>query len=40
MPNSYSHTIYKQYVEFLKNEDAQKAAAGEEMMEEMADGMM
>ena len=40
MPNSYSHTIYKQYVEFLKSEEAQKARASEEVVDAMEDGMM
>jgi len=37
MPNRYIHTIYKQYIEFLKSEDQQKAAAAEQMVEEMTD---
>lgn len=38
MPSRYIHTIYKQYTIFLKDQDAQKAAAAEDMMEEIEDG--
>ena len=37
MPNSYSHTIYKQYVDMLKNEEQSQAHASEQMMEELED---
>ena len=35
MPNRYVHAIYKQYVNFLKSAEEQKAAAMEEVMDEM-----
>lgn len=35
MPNRYVHTIYKQYVNFLNSAEEQKAAAMEEVMDEM-----
>lgn len=38
MPSRYIHTIYKQYTIFLKDQDAQKSAAAEDMMEELEDG--
>jgi hypothetical protein len=37
MPNRYIHTFYKQYTDMLKDEEAQKAKAAEDMVEEMAD---
>ena len=35
MPNRYVHAIYKQYVNFLNSAEEQKAAAMEEVMDEM-----
>ncbi|MCF0115165.1 MAG: hypothetical protein HUJ56_07420 [Erysipelotrichaceae bacterium] len=40
LPNHYSHTFYKLYVDMLKNEEASRNHAAEEAMEEMTDGMM
>lgn len=39
MPNSYSHTIYKEYVEMLKSEEKQKNAAAEEISDELEEQM-
>lgn len=39
MPNSYIHTIYKQYVNMLQDEKAREAQASEEAMEEMTEAM-
>lgn len=39
MPNSYIHTIYKQYVNMLQDEKAREAHASEEAMEEMTEAM-
>lgn len=39
MPNHYSHTIYKQYIEMLKDAEKQQAQAAEEMQDEMEDAM-
>ena len=38
MPVRYTQSIYKQYTIFLKDQDAQKAAAAEDMVEELEDG--
>lgn len=38
MPNHYSHTIYKEYVNMLKDEAKQQAHASEEVMDELAGG--
>ena len=38
MPNTCIHAVYKMYIEFTKNMDAQKASAAEDMMETMEDG--
>lgn len=35
MPNHYSHTIYKEYIEMLQSEEKQKAHAAEEMIDEI-----
>lgn len=37
MPNHYSHTIYKHYIEMLKDAEQQKAHAAEEMKDEIED---
>ena len=40
MPNAMSHTLYKQYVEFLKKPDEsneKKGAVAEEMQEQIED---
>ena len=37
MPIHYSHTIYKQYIEMLKDAEKQKAQAAEEMQDEIED---
>lgn len=39
MPNSYSHTIYKQYVDMIKTEEGKKAMAAEELQDEIVDQM-
>ena len=39
MPNAMLHTLYKKYVEFLKNEEAQKAAAAEEVTDQIEEAM-
>ena len=39
MPNSYSHTIFKQYTEMLKSKEAQEAVQGEEIVEDIEDNM-
>ena len=38
MPSRYVQSIYKQYTIFLKDQAAQKAAAAEDMIEELEDG--
>jgi hypothetical protein len=38
MPARYIQAIFKQYHLFTKSQEAQQAAAGEEMMEELEDG--
>ena len=35
MPNRYVHAIYKKYVNFINYAEEQKAAAMEEVMDEM-----
>ncbi|MBR6289306.1 MAG: hypothetical protein IKR19_08225 [Acholeplasmatales bacterium] len=40
LPVRYTQSIYKQYTIFLKDQEAQKAAAAEDMMEELEDGGM
>lgn len=37
MPNHYSHTVYKQYIEMLKDVEKQQAQAAEEMQDEIED---
>lgn len=39
MPNHYSHTIYKQYIEMLKDAEKQQAQAAEEAQDEIEDAM-
>lgn len=36
MPNHYMHTIYKEYVNMLKDESKQQALAGESVIDELA----
>jgi hypothetical protein len=40
MPVYMLQTIYKEYTEFLKDEEKREAHASEEVLEEMADNMM
>jgi hypothetical protein len=40
LPVRYTQSIYKQYTIFLKDQEAQKAVAAEDMMEELEDGGM
>ena len=37
MPNSFQHTIYKEYVEMLKSEEKSQANAAEQVMDEVQD---
>lgn len=37
MPFHYFHTIYKEYIEMLKDADKQKVAAAESVKDEMED---
>lgn len=39
MPNHYSHTIYKEYIEMLKDENKKKAQAEEQVSDEIQDAM-
>lgn len=39
MPIHYSHTIYKQYIEMLKDVEKQQAQAAEEAQDELEDAM-
>lgn len=39
MPIHYSHTIYKQYIEMLKDMEKQQAQAAEEAQDELEDAM-
>lgn len=39
MPNHYTHTIYKEYVNMLKDEKLKQANQNENMMEEMSEMM-
>lgn len=40
MPNSYSHTIYKQYVDMLKDKEAKEANEASQVMDEIEDNLM
>ena len=40
LPVRYVQSIYKQYTIFLKDQEAQRAAAAEDMMDELEDGGM
>lgn len=35
LPNWISHTLYKEYIEWLQDENAQKAASGEAVAEQI-----
>lgn len=39
MPIHYSHTIYKQYIEMLKDAEKQQAQVAEETQDELEDAM-
>lgn len=39
MPNRYSHTIYKEFIETQLNEAKKKASEDEAMMDEITDAM-
>ena len=40
LPNWYSHTIYKEFIDTQMNEEKKKAAEGEAMMDELSDAMV
>lgn len=39
LPNHYSHTIYKQYIEMIKDMEKQKAHEAEQVQDEIEDAM-
>lgn len=39
MPNHYSHTIYKQYIEMLKDAEKQQEQQAEDMQDELEDAV-
>lgn len=39
MPNSYIHTIYKEYVTMLKDNEKSEQHASEEVMDQIEDSM-
>lgn len=39
MPNHYSHTVYKQYIEMLRDQEKQKAEAASQVQEEIEDAV-
>ena len=39
LPNHYSHTIYKEFIETQMDKEKQEAVQGEAMMDELSDAM-
>lgn len=39
LPNHYSHTIYRQYIDVMKDMEKQKALEAEQVQDEIEDAM-
>ena len=39
MPNHYSHTIYKEYIDMLRDENKKKAHEAEQVSDEIQDAV-
>ncbi len=39
LPNHYSHTIYKEFIETQKDKEKREASEGEAMVDELSDAM-
>jgi hypothetical protein len=39
LPNHYSHTIYKEFIDTQMDKDKQEAVQSEQMMDELSDAM-